>query len=129
MFVKHRFELDAYTCDLLRDMESPFGYDGFGEFIFYRTYSRDINGFQETWADCIIRVINGTFSIRKDWYLRNYIPWDEKKWQIVARKMAISAFKMEWLPPGRGLWAMGTDFIYERGGMALYNCAYSEIHD
>ena len=32
-------------------------------------------------------------------------------------------FKMEWLPPGRGLWMMGTQFAYERGSMALYNCS------
>ena len=38
-------------------------------------------------------------------------------------------FKMEWLPPGRGLWAMGSDYVYERGAMALYNCAYTDIGD
>ena len=35
---------------------------------------------------------------------------------------------MEWLPPGRGLWAMGTDFMWERGSMALQNCGYMEVH-
>jgi len=27
-------------------------------------------------------------------------------------------------PPGRGLWMMGTDYIYERGSAALNNCAF-----
>ena len=129
MFVIHHFELDLYTQDLLHDLEPQFGFNGFGEFIFYRTYSRMIDGHQENWADCIIRVINGVMSIRKDWYIRNHIPWEEKKWQLIAKKMAISAFKMEWLPPGRGLWAMGTNFIYERGSMALYNCAFENVTD
>ena len=42
--------------------------------------------------------------------------------QYYARQMAVSLFNLEWSPPGRGLWAMGTQMIYERGAMALYNC-------
>ena len=33
---------------------------------------------------------------------------------------ASSSFK--WTPPGRGLWMMGTDYVYQRGGAALNNC-------
>lgn len=163
MFVKHRFQLAEETTDLLRVMTPKFGFNGFGEFIFNRTYSREIcekcrsgikyglvdnqghqrpqpqdycpiHGFdfqygQETWADVIIRVTNGTFSIRKDWYLRNHIAWDESFWQHYAKHFAISAFLMEWMPPGRGLWAMGTDYVYERGSMALQNCGFTLIGD
>ncbi len=28
------------------------------------------------------------------------------------------------MPPGRGLWIMGTRFMYERGGAALNNCGF-----
>jgi ribonucleoside-triphosphate reductase (thioredoxin) len=129
MYVNERFELDDYTIEMLRDMEPPFGYNGFGEFIFYRTYSRNINGKQENWADCVIRVINGIFSIRKDWYIKNHITWDSKYWKKYSRELAVSMFKMKWLPPGRGLWVMGTDFIYERGSFALYNCGYTDLTD
>lgn len=122
MYVKERFQLDPYICDNLHDLEPPFGYNGFGEFIFYRTYSRNIEGRQETWADCVIRVINGIMSIRKNHYVNNHISWDTHYWRKFSRELAMSMFKMEWLPPGRGLWACGTDFIYERGAMALYNC-------
>ena len=38
-------------------------------------------------------------------------------------------FKMEWLPPGRGLWMMGTEFTYMRGSMALNNCAAVDTKD
>ena len=72
--------------------------------------------------------MNGVMSIRKDWYIKNYIYWDEAWWQAYALKMAIFMFKMKWMPPGRGLWAMGTNFVYERGSMALNNCAYTEIN-
>lgn len=127
-FVDHRFKLANITEDLLRGMVAPFGYNGFGEFIFYRTYSRtkEDDG-QEDWADVVTRVTNGTFSIRKDWYIKNHISWNEGYWQEVARAFAISLYKMEWIPPGRGLWAMGSNFVFERGSMALYNCAYTDI--
>jgi ribonucleoside-triphosphate reductase len=128
MFVKHRFELSHVAQDRLRSLVPPFGYDGFGELVFYRTYSRmKADGGQEDWADVITRVVNGTFSIRKDWYLKNYIAWDEDYWQEFAAGFAHYAFMMKWMPPGRGLWAMGSDFVYERGSMALYNCAYTDL--
>jgi len=128
MFVEHFFGLSEEGCDIIYNAEPKFGYDGFGEFLFYRTYSRKkSDGRNENWADCVIRVINGIFSIRKDWYLRNHIPWDEAYWQKYALDMAISMFRMEWMPPGRGLWMMGTRFMYERGSMSLYNCAFTYL--
>lgn len=129
-FVKERFILAESTLDELRSMTPDFGYNGFGELVFYRTYSRTKqNGDQENWNDVIIRVTEGTFSIRKDWYIKNHIPFDESFWQVYARHFAVSMFKMEWLPPGRGLWCMGTDFVYTRGSMALNNCAFIVLGD
>ena len=34
---------------------------------------------------------------------------------------------MYWLPAGRGLWAMGTNFVFERGSMALNNCGFTKL--
>lgn len=130
MYVKERFVLEPETVSLLKQLEPEFGYGEFGEFMFYRSYSRQKkDGGQEDWADCVTRVINGTMSIRRDWYLKNRIAWSEDFWQEYAYGMAVSMFEMRWMPPGRGLWAMGTDFIYERGSMALYNCAYTDLTD
>jgi ribonucleoside-triphosphate reductase len=33
-------------------------------------------------------------------------------------------FEFKWTPPGRGIWIMGTQFMYERGGAALNNCGF-----
>lgn len=124
MYVTELFHLKDETVETLQDMVPDFGYDGFGELVFYRTYSRTKwDGGQESWADVVIRVINGIMSIRKDWYLKTGIQWNEEWWQLKAADMAVSLFNMYWVPPGRGLWAMGTKFIYERGSMSLYNCA------
>ncbi|MEA3522470.1 MAG: fused protease/ribonucleoside-triphosphate reductase, partial [Campylobacterota bacterium] len=38
-------------------------------------------------------------------------------------------FEMKWLPPGRGLWVMGTQYVYERGGAALNNCGAVDTTD
>ena len=130
MFVKERFVMDYSHEDYLRSLVPPFGYNGFGELVFYRTYSRiRRDGGQENWADVVVRVTNGTFSIRKDHYVKNRIRWDEDYWQEYARRFSTSMYLMEWLPPGRGLWAMGSDFVYERGSMCLYNCAYTSLTD
>jgi ribonucleoside-triphosphate reductase len=127
-YINEYFQLDDTVITHLESLKPDFGYNGFGEFIFYRTYSRTKhNGKQENWADVVIRVINGVMSIRKDHYIRNHIEWDEKRWQDYATEMAYAMFHMYWLPPGRGLWAMGTSFVVERGSMALYNCAATKL--
>lgn len=88
---------------------------------------RDYIERQEHWADTIIRCIEGCFSYRKDHMIKNGLYWNDNDWQDFAREMAISAFKMEWMPPGRGLWAGGTDYTYERGSACLNNCAYTNL--
>jgi ribonucleoside-triphosphate reductase len=113
-----RFDLSESTKSELKRMTPEFGFNGLGEVVFRRTYSRG----NEDWADVVIRVTQGSMSIRKEHYFRSSLRWIDSEWETFAHDMAISLFKMEWLPPGRGLWMMGTDFVYERGSMALNNC-------
>ena len=84
---------------------------------------------QEHWADTIIRTIEGCFSYRKDHMIKNGLAWNDDLYQEYARDMAISAFKMEWLPPGRGLWAGGTEYTYERGSASSNNCGMTCLRD
>jgi ribonucleoside-triphosphate reductase len=134
-YFDEEFVLNTKVCDAIRKLTPQFGFNGFGEIVYYRTYSRIIHDEfdnplgQESWADTVLRVIDGIFSIRKDWYVRNHIRWSESYWQQYAARMAHSLFRMEWLPPGRGLWSMGTDLIRQRGAMPLYNCAFTELAD
>lgn len=120
-----RFNLSDETKQELKNMKPEFGFNGLGEFVFRRTYSRG----NEDWAEVVTRVVQGAISIRKEHYFRNSLRWNDQDWQDYARKMAFSLFKMEWLPPGRGLWMMGTDFVYERGSMALNNCSATDTKD
>lgn len=125
MYVSHFFTLDKGFKREFSSAEPNWGYGEFSKLVFYRTFSR--NG--ENFARTLFRVIEGTMSIRKDWYLKHNISWDEKWWQKLAQEMYVSAFNFHWLPPGRGLWLMGTDFIYNRGSMGLYNCAATKLNN
>jgi ribonucleoside-triphosphate reductase (thioredoxin) len=129
-FVHHRFVLNDDARARIRATPYRFGFDGFGEATYYRTYSRLMrDGRNESWPDTVLRVVDGVFSIRKDHYLKARLPWDEAFWQARALEMGIAIIKMQMLPPGRGLYAMGTDYVYERGAMALFNCAATAITD
>ena len=123
--VKIRFQLNESTKKEILSLKPEFGFNGLGEIVFRRTYSRD----NEDWGNVVVRVIEGTFSIRKDYFIKNSFGWNDEKWQEHARNMAISMFHMKWLPPGRGLWMMGTEFAYERGSMALNNCGAIDTTD
>lgn len=130
MFVTERFHLPEETKQTLKQLPVRWGFGEFSRAVYFRTYSRQReDGSQEQWADTVIRVVEGVVSIRKDWYKKMGVPWDEKKWSSIAQRMAEAMFHMRFLPPGRGLWAMGTEYIFERGSAALNNCAYVEITD
>ena len=127
MIVTERFVLNPLMKGILRKRTPSFGFGQLGAAVYHRTYSREINGKQENWADTIIRTIEGFGSIRKWWYTTHNIPWDEQYWQEYAMKMADAAFEMRWLPPGRGLQMGGTEYSYEVGAMSLQNCAATTI--
>jgi ribonucleoside-diphosphate reductase alpha chain len=128
--VKERFSLKEAFCNEIHAKKAEFGFGGFGEVTYYRTYSRiKPDGTQEHWADTVVRVINGVMSVRKSHYVLSHLAWEEAKWQLYAKKLAIAMFDMKWLPPGRGLWVMGTEYVYERGGAALNNCGAVDTID
>lgn len=101
-----------------------------GYFVHKRTYARDLgNGKTEEWWQTIQRVVEGCFLIQKrhcaDWNL----PWNERKAQRSAQTMYDLIFNMKFLPPGRGLWSMGTDFMFDRGSACLQNCGMRSTAD
>lgn len=123
---KLSFSLDKNFVAQYKDVKPGFGFNGLGEFTYRRTYSRvKADGTNEEWWETVERVVNGTYSIQKDHVLNNSLPWKEKKAQESAQEMYDRIFKMKFLPPGRGLWVMGTPVVHERGlGAALQNCAF-----
>jgi ribonucleotide reductase alpha subunit len=125
-----KFQLKKEFKENLMSRTVKWGYGGLSEFTFYRTYSRrKENGTLETWAECVIRVIEGMFSILKTHAISSHLPWDEKKAHKLAEEAADRLFVFKWTPPGRGLWMMNTDYMWERGALALYNCAFVSTED
>lgn len=118
------FCLDADFVSKYENVEPPFGFNGLGELVYLRTYSRmKENGEKERWYETVARVVNGTYTIQKRHIKSSKLPWNEKKAQKSAQEMYDRMFNMKFLPPGRGLWAMGTSAVEERGlGLALNNC-------
>lgn len=114
----YRFVLPDTVKAEIRSLKPDFGFNGLGELVFRRTYSN--NG--EEWADVVIRVVEGVFSIRKNHYLKSGLEWSDTDYYSYAREMGLSVFKMEWLPPGRGLWMMGREYVYEKSAISLINC-------
>ncbi len=52
--VKERFRLKKQFCENLRNRKANFGFGGFGEATYYRTYSRiKEDGTQEHWPDTV----------------------------------------------------------------------------
>lgn len=128
--VEPRFRLSSEFVNSLRERPVPWGFPILSEVVYYRTYSRlRPDGRQEAWADTVVRVVEGVFSIRKHWCRLMRLPWDDDFMQHLAQRMAEDIFHMRFLPPGRGLWAMGTETVYRHGSMALNNCAFVSVGD
>lgn len=124
---KSLFILDADFLKTFAGVEPPFGFNGLGRLVYQRTYSRIMpNGKNEEWVDTIKRVVEGVYEVQKA-YVTNFLKdsWDEAKAQSSAQEMFTRMFHMKFLPPGRGLWAMGTAIVRNKGlGAALNNCAF-----
>ena len=115
---------------------APFGFvdaggNSLGEITFIRTYSRvKEDGTKERWHEVCRRVIEGMYSVQKNWAKENRLPWNDNKAQKSAQEAYDRMFNLKWTPPGRGLWAFGTPMTMERRNSAsLQNCAMVSTRD
>lgn len=142
------FRLPEEFLETYKDRKVPWGYadsagNSLGEITFLRTYSRRKpceHGYtgdedeclkpKEHWWETCRRVIEGTFSIQKDWCKTNRLPWNDHKAQRTAQDAYERLFTFKWTPPGRGLWMMGTPLVnLHRNSAALQNCAFVSTGD
>ena len=121
------FKLPDEFVESYKDIEPPFGFGVLGKLSFYRTYSRKKeNGEKEKWYEVIRRCVEGSYSLQKDHIQHHQLPWKERKAISSAKKMYDHMFNMRFLPPGRGLWMMGTEYAHTKTGLGLYNCLAAE---
>jgi len=121
-----KFNLDKSFVNKYAKAKAPFGFNGFGKLVYMRTYSRiKEDGYNEQWHDTVERVVNGTYNLQKRWIQERGLDWSDYKAQISAQEMYDRMFNMKFLPPGRGIWAMGSEITEERGLYAALNsCAF-----
>lgn len=120
------FSLNSDFVEQYRELPLPFGFDGLGEIVFYRTYSRiKPDGTQESWTDVCERVINGMYSIQKNHIKETGGIWFNQKAIKSSEEAFDRLWNLKWSPPGRGLYHMGGDFVHTRFvPEALQNCAF-----
>lgn len=112
-------------------LPEPFGFGGLGKVIYTRTYQRVMdNGSPETWTDTIRRVVEGTYRIQQRWIEQHHLGWNSEQASRSACEMFDRMWHMKFLPPGRGLWAMGSKIIEDKKlYAALNNCAFVSTED
>ena len=121
-----KFKLSENFLNKFKRKKAPFGFNGLGELVYMRTYSRiKEDGKNERWWETVQRVVEGTYTMQKNWIDQHQLGWNPWQAQASAQDMYERIFTMKFLPPGRGLWAMGTAITEEKGlYAALNNCAF-----
>lgn len=130
------FRLPTEFLEKYKDKPVDWGYkdaggNSLGEITFLRTYSRlKEDGTKEQWWEVCQRVIEGMFSVQKDHCRASRLPWRADKAQRTAQDAYDRMFNFKWLPPGRGLWMMGSDMVMsQKNSAALQNCAFVSTED
>ena len=121
--VEDTFKLTDNFIDKYKGKQPNWGPVGY--VVYKRTYARTIpdeNNRTEEWWETCKRVVEGCYTVQLNHCKHLKLPWNAHKAQKSAQEMYSLMFEFKFLPPGRGLWAMGTDLVYKKGSAALNNC-------
>ncbi len=124
-----KFKLDESFIDNYKGKQPEWG--PLGYITYKRTYARLIEDEDRTeeFYETIRRVVEGAYSIQKEHCFKLSLPWIPDKAQKSAQTMFDKIWNFKFIPPGRGLWMMGTEFIDKHGSMALNNCGFCSTED
>jgi ribonucleotide reductase alpha subunit len=124
--IQQKFKLSESFLEKYKNEKPNFGFNGLGEFVFLRTYSRvKEDGKNEMWWEVVKRIVEGVYNIQRTHIEEFNLGWNNAKAQRSAQEMFARIFYFKMLPAGRGIWAMGTPVVMERGlTAALFNCSY-----
>ena len=125
-----KFKLTENFLRQFQNKEPDWGFDELSRITYLRTYSRiKEDGSQETFFDTIKRCVEGSFTIQMEHCRKSCLPWDAYKAQKSAQKMFQKMWEFKFLPPGRGLWTMGTPIVDKIGSASLCNCGFVSTKD
>ena len=121
--IKEKFKLTKEFLDKYKDKKVNWG--PIGEITYMRTYSRRIEkeNRMENWLETVKRVVEACYTVQLNHCKNLKLPWNQWSAQKSAQEMYDRMFNFKWLPAGRSLFAMGTESVYERGSMQLFNCS------
>ena len=75
-----QFSLSDNFIDGYKRKRAPFGFNGLGELVYMRTYSRiKDDGKNEMWWETVRRVVEGTYNMQKKWIDSHQLGWNA--WQ------------------------------------------------
>lgn len=114
------YPVNPITPDFVESYDEtkiPWGFNGLGEIVYRRTYSRDIEhlGRKESWPETIARCINGAQDIGA-----NYTKEE-------AERLFDYMFYLKGTFAGRSLWQLGTPLVKKMSGVSLVNCWMTSI--
>lgn len=124
--IEQTFKLTDNFLEKYKNKRPDFGFNGLGEFVYLRTYSRiKEDGKNEMWWETVKRVVEGVYAIQKQ-HIDDYaLGWNQTKAQKSAQEMYDRIFTFKMLPAGRSLWSMGAPVVMEKGlTQSLYNCSF-----
>lgn len=115
-----RFAVSPSFIDGFKGRNPEFG--PVGLITYKRTYARPLpDGSTEDYWQTLERIVNGIYTVQKWHCHRHNLPWSDSKAQRSAQTMYQLMWDFKFLPGGRGLWMMGTQYVEERGSAALNN--------
>ncbi|MFA5730937.1 MAG: hypothetical protein WC934_02910 [Acidithiobacillus sp.] len=106
-------------------------WDLLGYITYKRTYARIVESENRTeeFYETLFRVVEGVISIHKKYCLMNNIGWNETEAQKLAQIMFEKMWNFKFIPSGRSLWMMGTNFVNKNGSMSLCSCGFISTKD
>ncbi len=124
-----KFKMDEKFIEQYRHKQPDWG--PLGYVTYKRTYARlvETENRTEEFFETVQRVVEGAYSLQKEHCFKLSLPWIPEKAQNSAQRMFKKIWSFKFLPPGRGLWMMGTEFIDKHGSMALNNCGFVSTED
>jgi len=119
------FKLTEAFLEPYKTRAVNWGYGDLSLTTYKRSYARKkADGSIENWWETVQRVVEGVYSLQKNHCETMNLEWQAHKSQKSAQTMYEKIFDFKFTPPGRGLWAMGTDVIDKLGSGALNNCGF-----
>ena len=97
-----KFVLSENFIAKYKRKKAPFGFNGLGELVYMRTYSRiKEDGKNERWWETVQRVVEGTYSMQMNHIESHQLGWNPWQAQKSAKDMYERIYNMKFLPPGR----------------------------